>query len=741
MVQWYRLIKLQCRQLWFDSIVGTNLALGKKCNLSPEPTYKLTRSESDPWDLTDGKLACEKRRDDRIWFDPLAVGWRESPFVYISIDLEEEKSIGKVVLRTLGGREQRLLPFPKRIQILLSEDGINYYNVAEWQKMVVESDDSAFIFLPENGQHYVYPLTINCDNRKARYVVIKAEPESFLFFDEIAVMEGQYPPLPVNDSVERVPFQLDSPMLWSEVNALWVCNNMPIFDRIIFSDLRTKPSKATLVLELPDGVELDKAYRGENQISSIYNEISLNNEIFNQYKIELYNPKPYEEIRVWLTTNWETGKEGEAFLYTQWDGGEQEKIAIPVFAYSIEPIEPPKRLHTSISWMTEGFQRKWPNFFEVYKNLGFNAVPFFPRYGIHFDWLNQARELGFSIIYNESPMHVMANTFSKEQEIYTLYEDGSRGDKVSLAYRGKYYQNEMKRVAELSEALRPDWIFFDLELFSGYASVAAKDQLLLDRLAVEQWDSVPEACLKLGTEVLTDLILAAKGWVDEDEVTKLGSYNVSPHQIYQSIFDFQTLYPQMLDLAQPSLYYMGDAAGVGDRIREVRLKMPHSDIIPWLTAGTYGEFPSQNMRDMVLEAFFNGCCGVTFYKIQNFNSLDLKYTSEAIAIATKVEDIIIDGQLISDHELKAQNKETRVTGLKKNNGEAAILVSNYTGRVAKERSGVVKEAISYKVSSPAKVIDLDDDSIVGTITPEKNKFCVILTPLTRSKAFAIIPVE
>ena len=36
---------------------------------------------------------------------------------------------------------------------------------------------------------------------------------------------------------------------------------------------------------------------------------------------------------------------------------------------------------------------------------------------------------------------------------------------VSLAYRGKYYQNEMKRVAELSEALRPDWIFFDLELF------------------------------------------------------------------------------------------------------------------------------------------------------------------------------------------------------------------------------------------------------------------------------------
>ena len=113
MVQWYRLIKLQCRQLWFDSIVGTNLALGKKCNLSPEPTYKLTRSESDPWDLTDGKLACEKRRDDRIWFDPLAVGWRESPFVYISIDLEEEKSIGKVVLRTLGGRELRLLPFPK----------------------------------------------------------------------------------------------------------------------------------------------------------------------------------------------------------------------------------------------------------------------------------------------------------------------------------------------------------------------------------------------------------------------------------------------------------------------------------------------------------------------------------------------------------------------------------------------------------------------------------------------------
>jgi hypothetical protein len=101
----------------------------------------------------------------------------------------------------------------------------------------------------------------------------------------------------------------------------------------------------------------------------------------------------------------------------------------------------------------------------------------------------------------------------------------------------------------------------------------------------------------------------------------------------------------------------------------------------------------------------------------------------------KVEDIIMDGQLISCEKLVSDNKNARVIGLEKQNGEAAILVSNY---VAKDDQSI---SVNYRVSKPSSVIDLDNDVIVETITSQKRKFCVKLSPRVRSKAFAVRPIE
>ena len=731
----FPITKEAMRALWYQETTGNNLALGKQCIFSPEPSYALTKNENDPWELTDGELACKSRNDDRIWVDKDAVGWYDYPFAYVGIDLEEEKSIEKVVLRILGGKEQSMLVFPKRIQVLLSVDGENYYEVSEWQKTVL-GDTSKFVSLPEEGKHYVYPFSLDCGSRLARFVVIKIESAGFLFLDEIAVMEGSYPPTSISDGVVRVPFKLDSALLWSEVEKLWICNNMPIYERVLFADLRNETSRVSLIFELPQGIELVKLFRGwsETEENLIYKEVTYDGRVFNQYSVRLADPKPYEPIRILLATNWDVEMEGEAFLYTQWQDGQQERLAIPIETYSIESIVPPKRLHTSIAWMTEGNQKNWPNFFEVYKNLGFNAVPFFPRYGVQTEWLNQARELGFSILYNESPIHEMAFKFKDKEEIYVLNKDGTRGSQVSLAYRGQYYQHEMQRIAQLSGAVRPDWIFFDIELFTSLSSVAG-DQQVVQRMEEEQWDSIPEACIKLGTEMLSDISTAAKSWVSNSVGPKVGFYDVKPPKPYGGVFNFWEVYPNITDFAQPSLYVGGDLERIGNQIRSIREELPQSDIIPWLTAGTYGEFPSQTMRDMILEVFFNGSYGITFYSIYDFNSLDLKYTSEAIAIAAKVEDIIMDGQLIIRDKLTAQEEGVRVTGLSKDNGEAAILVSSYTDK--NERL----TGIFYNVSVPSKVIDLDDDSLVGIITPEKTKFCVPLTQQVRSKAFRVVPIR
>lgn len=723
------------RILWYEETTGTNLALGKPCVYSPTPDYRLTVNENDPYELTDGKLSGTLT-SDAIWFYETAVGWYDSPYVYISLDLEEVKSIEKVVIRLLGGKEQNMLAFPRRIEILLSDDGINYYKASEWQKTL--PGEGAFQYLPEEGKHYVYPFSLDCGNRLARYVVVKMESGGFLFTDELAVMEGTYPGNAVVDGLKRIPFKPNSVFLFSESEKLWICNNLTIFDRVLFFDLREGLSPASIVFELPQGYELVKLYRGWSNYAEpiAYKKIASGGKIFNQYTVNIDKPKPYEDIRFLITTNLPSGNVEEAFVYAKWQGGEQEKIPVPIEAYTINPIEPPKRLHTSIAWMGEDYQQDWPNFFNVYRKLGFNAVPFFPRYGVKTDWLNQARANGFSVLYNESPMHQMLARYKHEEEIYVLKADGTRGDQVSLAYRGQFYQKEMQRIAQLSSEVQPDWIFFDLELFVSYLRVAAsQDQQLMQRMAQEGWTSIEEACIELATEMATDITNAAIAWAPEGKKPKVGFYNVKPPAPYGGIHDFFKLYPEVIDLAQPSQYIAGDAAKGGDQIRLIREHLPKSDIIPWLTAGTYGEFPSHIMRDLVLEAFFNGSCGITFYIIYDFNGLDLKYTSEAIAIAAKVEDVIMDGELIDTNEFTAP-EGVRVTGLRKENGEAAILVSDYT----KKNAGVAI-GVSYNVSAPAQVIDLDDDTIVATITPEKPKFCLTLTENIRSKAFLISPLK
>lgn len=167
-----------------------------------------------------------------------------------------------------------------------------------------------------------------------------------------------------------------------------------------------------------------------------------------------------------------------------------------------------------------------------------------------------------------------------------------------------------------------------------------------------------------------------------------------------------------------------------------RLALPRGDIIPWITPGLFGEFPSRLMRDMILQAFFNGSRGVTIYPIGGYcDGLDLKYTSEAISIAAKVEDIIMDGSLVDTlRDLTSPDPDLRLTGLQLENGEAAILVSNYAPSAHKK-----PHTVRYGVKVRSQVVDLDTDEVIAWISPEEPTFTVSFPPGTRTKAFHVRP--
>ena len=123
----------EMHDLWAQKSKGTNLALGKQCQLVPDTDYKLSKSDSDPFDLTDGKLAT--KNEDRLWFDKGTVGWYHGlGHSFIKIDLENVEPVEKVVIRLLGGSTGNF-KFPRYMTVHVSKDGKSYHQAISMQKL------------------------------------------------------------------------------------------------------------------------------------------------------------------------------------------------------------------------------------------------------------------------------------------------------------------------------------------------------------------------------------------------------------------------------------------------------------------------------------------------------------------------------------------------------------------------------------------------------------------------------
>lgn len=62
------------------------------------------------------------------------------------------------------------------------------------------------------------------------------------------------------------------------------------------------------------------------------------------------------------------------------------------------------------------------------------------------------------------------------------------------------------------------------------------------------------------------------------------------HSVMDGIFQWTKIYPQSVNIAQPADYVIGDVLAVADDVRANYNAMGQRKIIPWLSAGTNGEF-------------------------------------------------------------------------------------------------------------------------------------------------------
>ncbi len=675
-------------QLWQQQTQGHNLALGKKFTFSLPPLYNLTKDEKDPYDLTDGKLSTQPK--DKIWFDRNAVGWyanESSSGVNLLIDLEKVENISKVCVRLLGGAEQRGLIFPRQVEVYVSKDGQQYYQAAGLQKLMPgekeQSDFKKYFFLPEDGTAYVYPLPLEI-NAEARYVIIRIYGASnAIFSDEIAIMEGNSKAEGFNQAYQAAPEQLPMRGIIARPNCgrVVVPSNLAAPNSFFINDMRDPKNQkvqAELIIELPPEIILEApAIKPEA--------VTINGKTVHRYRkaYRKFGGRSQTEM-FYFRANGALPPEATATLYVECADEPVWQQSFPLEVIEFPTIQPPLTgFPIDLSWMGVSEQEAWPGFLENWNKFGFDAVTCFPRYYQTDDkrqelrdYLQKARKHDYKVVMNESPFHIMQKDYADKAEIYTQRKDGKPSKALCPSYQGEYYRKELERIEANVRLASPDRIYWDIECWYNGALDAVRGQCTRCTEAVEKSGTDVKSYLRqCGVRMLRDLKEAVRKGMDGKPMPTLGSYNhhasAEPHHYLFAALD---AWPEAIDQMQPSLYVAGRSELVHQAMRQNYQALKARRIFPWLSTGTYGEFPSYKLEQMIYEVLMNGGEGFGYYWFGDFDTpLDYYYHAKALATVAPYQEILKKGQPWFN---RGSNKELFYSG-QVHSGEMLLLVGNY----------------------------------------------------------------
>ncbi|MBE2205194.1 MAG: hypothetical protein IAE94_12745 [Chthoniobacterales bacterium] len=359
-----------------------------------------------------------------------------------------------------------------------------------------------------------------------------------------------------------------------------------------------------------------------------------------------------------------------------------------------------EHLDVSLTWMWARDQTQWPNFFDDFRNFGFNLIPTFPytwqqRQGLSRVWnpkvketglglISDAKTFGNRIILNDSPFHAIPAVILRarkeglskpetEQGVFLRDANGKLTEKPNPFYRGYYYQKEMERVKALVQECLPDHIYWDIELWHESVHLAQTDPDILHqwKASGKSWeDFVTDA----GTEMLRDLYNAVKEAMGERPMPQIGLYGAYATQAAPTdgVFEWSKIYPKYISLSMPSLYVQGRTTDVLERIKADYAKVG-KNIIPWLSPATYGAAPPPTMESMVLESVLNGAKGIAYFQYQDFDPLHFYYHTRALTTLGGFADLMQKG---APRTILGANADLTYTCFA-SDSEALILVGNY----------------------------------------------------------------
>ena len=658
------------RELWYSRIQGENLALDKPVQFATQPDYGRTvKGGTDREDLTDGRICAGDGEGEVLMFYPQAVGWFKSATQGINmvIDLGAVRSVEKVVIRVYGGARMPNQILPSRLEALVSRDGKDFYGAAGLTKLMPGEKDQADwernYYVPEEGEPFSYPFELTV-KAEARFVGLRLTGHSdFVFCDEVAVIAGaDSPKVDLYTEDNRTPFFFSGLVFKPQKSVMYLSTNINTPNSFIANDLRggssgevVKTADATRwVIEMPREVELTSS---PGETPPVVEAMEEDGRLRSRF---IFDSQPTQRNAFYfqVAKGEVLPEDAYAVFYGLSSDSEPNRVQVPVKPLVIPEVPRLKALHTSLAWTTIGEQMSDPDFFKAWRHMGFNAVSTFPRYWTKKGkgywngqvtedqeaFLRKARSLGFKVLHNESPFRPLHGKRTRYPEVLSQLPDGKTGD-MCPSYRGQYYGEEIQRIGECFEMTNADFVFYDIELWHNGVKEAAKC-LRCQEVCAKSGKAMDVFLYEQGTEMFKhykEEIRTRCAAMGRERMPVIGSYNhhaVRP--THHGIIDFWQAYPQYIDLAQPSLYVRGGALAVHESIKENHRLTKSKNILPWLTAGCYGEFASEKIEPMIYEALLNGSVGITYYAFRHFDTpLDFYYHAKALATIAPYEAFIV----------------------------------------------------------------------------------------------------
>jgi len=662
---------------WAELIRGENLARRARLSATEAPYFPKGGAASLE-NLQDGAVAPTPAHMRSSSF---AVHWRGTGHVFVRVDLPRTTPVERIAIRVLGGRAEDHLIYPRAISAWLSSDGATWQCAGEAER---ERD-----FPVELGKARVAAIAISAHGTPARNLILHFTLASeFLFVDEIAVIRSPNPPPAAASSAcaNATPLHAGLAAFPDKREILTSTPSLPNFLTLLQDGARRPRGPLAAWFDLPSGVTL----RGAEKVGKAPGLPERT-----RYRAEIAHPDAGQSHTSRAVFFEGRAPSGSMVRITP-TGRAAQPVEVPLRAITVPATAAPRSLHVSLGWLRAETAAQFPDVIGTLRSLGFNGFGVFPRYWARglpsrqeAAWIEAARMSGMDIIYNESPFHVMEQRRRGSPEIRTQRPGGIAGPGVSPCYRGKYYAEELARIEALARKLRPQWVFFDSELWTNGAREAGVDAQCA-RLSGSPRERETALLSRAGGEIARDLRRAIQRAVPEGKV-HAGLYAVEPTHIYQGLFDFGAVSSNGIDLAMPSLYTSGDPQAVRDRITGILAKQPETFVLPWLTAGTLGEYPSRYLRASLLEAFFSGARGITYFQAEDFDTPeDFLAHAQAIAVVSRYEDYFTRGS--ADQEVRVESGDASVIA-RALESRLLVLLGSYRSRATEQ----VKVALGCRV--------------------------------------------